>query len=166
MGIRIMTHVDIPQVVALEKQAFAAEGMTTPFARELENRVAAYLVACTGEGAERPARVVGYAGLWFVVDEAHLTSIAVLEDRRRQGIGLKLLRASMLLALERQATMMTLEVRASNAAAQALYQAFGFRKVGVRRGYYTDNREDAYLMTVEGIDSPQYRAQLGRWEGS
>lgn len=151
-----MTQGDIPQVAALERDAFVGEGVTTPFARELANKVATYIVACSDK------HVVGYAGLWFVVDEAHLTSIAVREEKRRQGIGERLLKASLELALERQATMMTLEVRASNRAAQALYQKFGFRKVGVRRSYYSDNHEDAYLMSVEGISDPGYRDKFMR----
>lgn len=141
--VREMTQADIPQVSALERDAFAGEGVTTPFARELANKLATYLVACCEKD------VVGYAGLWFIVDEAHLTSIAVRDEHRRRGIGERLLRASLELALERQATMMTLEVRASNQAAQALYQKYGFRKVGLRRGYYSDNHEDAWLMTVD-----------------
>lgn len=152
--VRPMTQADIPQVAALERDAFVGEGVTTPFARELANKLATYLVASSEKD------VVGYAGLWFIVDEAHLTSIAVREGERRRGIGELLLKASLELVLDRQATMMTLEVRASNQAAQALYEKFGFRKVGVRRGYYSDNHEDAYLMTVEGIDEPDYRQSL------
>jgi ribosomal-protein-alanine N-acetyltransferase len=141
--VREMTQADIPQVAALERDAFAGEGITTPFARELANKLATYLVACCEKD------IVGYAGLWFIVDEAHLTSIAVREEQRRRGIGEQLLKASLQLAAARQAAMMTLEVRASNQAAQALYEKYGFKTVGVRRGYYTDNHEDAYLMTVD-----------------
>jgi ribosomal-protein-alanine N-acetyltransferase len=137
-----MTPADIPLVSALERDAFVGEGVMTPFARELANKLATYLVACSDND------VLGYAGLWFIVDEAHLTSIAVREEQRRRGIGERLLKACLELALERQATMMTLEVRASNRAAQALYEKYGFKTVGVRRGYYSDNHEDAYLMTV------------------
>ena len=151
-----MTTADIPQVAALERDAFVGEGVTTPFARELANKLATYLVASSEHD------VVGYAGLWFIVDEAHLTSIAVREEKRGRGIGGQLLKASLLLALDRKATMMTLEVRASNQAAQALYAKFGFSKVGVRRGYYSDNHEDAYLMTVEGIDEPDYKGRFIR----
>lgn len=154
--VREMTQADIPQVSALERDAFVGEGVTTPFARELANKLATYLVACCEKD------VVGYAGLWFIVDEAHLTSIAVREEQRRRGIGDLLLRASIELALERQATMITLEVRASNQAAQALYEKYGFKKVGLRKGYYSDNHEDAWLMTVEDITDPAFHARLTR----
>ena len=137
--IRTMSPADIPAVAALEREAFASEGIVTPFARELANKLAAYLVA-EGEGA-----VLGYAGLWFIVDEAHLTSIAVRAAERRRGIGRRLLLASLRLALKREATMMTLEVRASNEAAQGLYQRFGFRKVGLRKAYYTEDRKSTRL---------------------
>lgn len=159
--IRPMTLADIPQVASLEREAFASEGVSTPFKRELTNRIASYLVAYrSNAGGVRTNPIVGYAGLWFVIDEAHLTSIAVREDDRGHGIGHRLLHASLVLALEREATLMTLEVRASNKAAQALYEKFGFRKVGVRRAYYSDNHEDAYLMTVEAIDGPDYGERL------
>jgi len=156
--VRRMLPADIPEVVSLEREAFASEGITTPFARELANKVAAYLVACRANGEKET--ILGYAGLWFVVDEAHLTSIAVRAEERRRGIARELMKVCLALALERQTTMMTLEVRASNRPAQALYEEFGFRKVGVRRGYYSDNHEDAHLMTVEGIDDPAYRARV------
>ncbi len=171
--IRPMHPADIPQVVALEHAAFHDQ-LITPFARELNNRLAHYMVAtrptepaqrrgapAAGQrGRRRREAVVGYAGLWFVVDESHLTAIAVDAAERRRGIGTSLMLAALELAIERQAIMMTLEVRASNIAAQTLYQRFGFRKVGVRKGYYSDNHEDAWLMTVEGIAAPEYREKL------
>jgi ribosomal-protein-alanine N-acetyltransferase len=150
--IRAMREGDIPEVAALEREAFASEGVITPFKRELANKLATYLVAY---GPEKKGPIVGYAGLWFIIDEAHLTSLAVRETERSKGIGRRLLMASLQLAVERQATMMTLEVRASNKSAQGLYEKFGFRKVGVRKGYYSDNHEDAYLMTVEGLDQAE-----------
>ena len=156
--IRAMREGDIPEVVALEREAFASEGVITPFRRELANKLATYLVA---SAPEKKAPVVGYAGLWFIIDEAHLTSLAVRETERSKGIGRRLLMASLQLAVQRQATMMTLEVRASNKMAQGLYEKFGFRKVGVRKGYYSDNHEDAYLMTVEGLDQAETIQRFG-----
>lgn len=105
-------------------------------------------------------RRVGYLGLWFVLDEAHVTSVAVRPDVRRQGVARQLMLAAYDAALARECILLTLEVRASNVAAQQLYQTFGLHKAGVRKHYYSDNREDAWLMTVEGIDTPAFREQL------
>ena len=115
-------------------------------------------------GNEVPASgkeyVVGFAGFWFVADEAHITSIAVREEYHRQGIGELLLISVMDLAAELNANIITLEVRASNAAALSLYSKYGFIQVGLRRGYYTDDREDAVLMTAENITSASFQARL------
>ena len=104
--------------------------------------------------------VVGFAGFWFVVDEAHIISIAVREEYRRQGIGELLLISVIDLAIELNARIITLEVRASNTTALSLYYKYGFIQVGLRPGYYTDNREDAVLMTAEDIASALFQARL------
>ena len=164
-----MREEDIPQLVQLEQEAFPDQGPGISFHRELHNRLASYIVACraignrVAEGESSPeGEVLGYAGLWFVLDEAHLISIAVGEAHQRQGVGHQLLAAALDLAREKAAATMTLEVRVSNTSAQALYEKFGFKRVGVRRGYYTDNHEDAYLLTVEHLDSDEYSAHLER----
>ena len=165
-AIRPMAKEDIPEVEALEREAFPTQTPATSFHRELTNRLTGYLVAYhnrpeAGAGPTGSQReILGYAGLWFMVDEAHLTALAVGEAHRRRGIGRRLLMASLKLAIEKKATLMTLEVRVSNREARALYEKFGFKRVGVRRAYYTDNREDAFLMTVESIDATDYRATL------
>ena len=112
----------------------------------------------------QPAReyILGFAGLWLMAGEAHITNIAVRESYRRQGMGELLLIALIDLAVELGANLMTLEVRASNTTAQSLYAKYGFIEVGLRRGYYTDNREDGVLMTIEDITSAPVRADLHR----
>jgi ribosomal-protein-alanine N-acetyltransferase len=100
--------------------------------------------------------ILGFAGLWFMVDEAHLANIAVREDYRHQGIGERLLISAIELSIEHAARHFTLEVRASNKIAQAMYRKYGLIEVGKRRGYYIDNKEDAVIMTVEGITSTPY----------
>jgi ribosomal-protein-alanine N-acetyltransferase len=111
-------------------------------------------------GRERPTAptqfILGFAGLWFMVDEAHLANIAVREDYRQQGIGERLLIASIELAIEHEGRFFTLEVRASNKIAQAMYRKYGLIEVGTRRAYYIDNKEDAVIMTAEGITSTPY----------
>jgi ribosomal-protein-alanine N-acetyltransferase len=95
-----------------------------------------------------------------MTDEAHITGIAVRESLRGKGLGELLLMASIELAMRRQSRVVTLEVRASNHVAQSLYTKYGFSQVGLRKGYYSDNHEDAYIMTTGPISSPAYNEQL------
>ena len=105
-------------------------------------------------------RVLGFASIWVMADEAHLTNIAVRLSHRRQGIGELLLISIIELAAELKADFLTLEVRASNIPAQELYKKYGFTQVGLRRGYYTDNREDAVVMSTESLSSPSFRERF------
>ena len=118
----------------------------------------------SGNEPQPPAReyILGFAGLWLMAREAHITNIAVRESYRRQGMGELLLIALIDLALELGAHLMTLEVRASNTDAQSLYAKYGFIEVGLRRNYYTDNREDGVLMTIEDVTSAPVQADLRR----
>ncbi len=104
--------------------------------------------------------ITGFAGFWIMANEAHLTTIAVRERYRRQGIGELLLISAIGLATKLNARFITLEVRASNTAAQKLYYKYGFVQTGLRHGYYIDNREDAVLMSTEKIISAPFQAHL------
>jgi ribosomal-protein-alanine N-acetyltransferase len=148
---------DIPAVHAIESASFPTPWPPYAFRGELEtNRMAHYLVVRAG------ARIVAYAGIWLMVDEAHVTTFAVLPAYRRRGIGGRLLSEVIELAAQLGATVVTLEVRLSNAGARRLYQQFGFRPVGVRPRYYSDNGEDALIMTTEGLDRPEMQALRAR----
>jgi ribosomal-protein-alanine N-acetyltransferase len=115
------------------------------------------------EGAETSGEpIVGFVGIWLALDEAHIVTIAVRESHRGRGIGELLLIAAIALATLNDQEVVTLEVRASNQAAQALYEKYGFRKVGVRHRYYSDNHEDAVIMTTDSIHSAPYQALLQR----
>lgn len=107
-------------------------------------------------------QILGFVGLWFMVDEAHIVTIAVAESQRRRGLGEMLLIAAIELAQRRGQEAMTLECRVSNTAAQALYEKYGFRRVGVRKRYYTDNDEDALIMTTFPIRTLEYQAEFER----
>lgn len=102
--------------------------------------------------------VIGIAGFWVMVNEAHITTIAVRNAYRRQGVGERLLIAIIEMAIGLNADVVTLEVRASNKQAQALYHKYGFQRVGVRRAYYTDNGEDAILMSTDSLTSPFFKS--------
>jgi len=115
-----------------------------------------------GEEVPPPPKdyIVGIAGFWVMVDEAHITTIAIRDAYRRRGIGEWLLISIIDMAAQLKAKVITLEVRASNKQAQALYQKFGFQKVGLRRAYYTDNGEDALLMTTDPLTSVTFQSYL------
>jgi [ribosomal protein S18]-alanine N-acetyltransferase len=146
---------DIPAVLEIEQASFTTPWPPEAFHQELRhNRFARYEVARQG-GA-----VVGYAGVWLMVDEAHITTFAVHPDWRRQGVGSRLMLAMLVVAEELGADRMTLEVRVSNTAAQALYQAHGFAIAGRRERYYTDDGEDAYIMTTPPLGSAAMRESM------
>jgi len=148
---------DIPAVHEIERASFAAPWPTYAFKQELEaNRLARYIVARDGE------RIVGYAGLWLMVDEAHITTFAVAPDCRQQGVGRHMLTEMLRIAAAVGASVATLEVRVSNVPARRLYEKYGFRPVGVRPRYYTDNNEDALIMTTGELSSREMRGRLSR----
>lgn len=139
--IELMKVEDLDQVMEIERLSFTNPWSKNSFFLELTtNDLATYLVA------KIDGRVVGYAGMWLVVGEAHVTNVAVHPDFRKKGIGELLMRSLITIAKESRAKMMTLEVRKSNDVARNLYAKLGFEPVGIRRGYYTDNREDAVIM--------------------
>ncbi len=143
-----MTLADIPAVHHIEQASFPVPWPDYAFSQEIQaNRLAHYLVVRAG------GETVGYGGMWLMVDEAHVTTFAVLPAWRRQGIGGRLLLALMQLARDQGARVATLEVRISNRAARSLYAQFGFRPVGVRPRYYSDNGEDALIMTTGALAS-------------
>ena len=100
--------------------------------------------------------IAGYVSVWYQGEEAHITEIAVRESMRGNGIGELLLIGSLRAAVEYGSKVMTLEVRVSNFIAQRLYEKYGFKSVGTRKGYYSDNREDAAIMTTSPIDTEEY----------
>lgn len=146
---------DVAAVHEIERLSFRTPWPAYAFEQELDgNRLARYLVARAGD------EVVGFGGLWMMVDEAHITTIGVHPGWRRQGVGRRLLLNLAELAAAIRARRMTLEVRPSNEAAQALYRAFGFDVVGRRPRYYTDDGEDALVMTTPDLTDPRMRRVL------
>jgi ribosomal-protein-alanine N-acetyltransferase len=190
--VRFMGRQDLSQVTKIDREAFPNEWPPTNFARELENKMAHYIVAYEVQGtqtepalkvpegekssgiferlknifsrgqssgdkpAEEEPLIVGYAGMWIMADEAHITSIASRTDWRHKGIGEILLINLIELARKHKARIVTLEVRVSNQVAQNLYYKFGFDKLGVRKGYYLNDKEDAIIMSTEYIGSPSF----------
>src|SRR2546425_4082356 len=106
------------------------------------------------------ASIIGFAGLWLMVDEAHITTIAMHPDSRRRGLGEFMLVGLIDIAYSISAKWVTLEVRVSNYSAQNLYRKYGFREAGLRHRYYSDNQEDALIMWTDEINSPAYKQKF------
>jgi len=145
-----MTVDDVPAVAAIDRQSFPLPWSANSFRSELTTNPAAYLLVAE-QTVDGGRRIAGYAGYWLVVDEAHLSTLAVDPGSRRRGLGERILREAMRQAARQGAEMMTLEVRVSNDPARRLYEKYGFRVVGRRPRYYQDNLEDAILMTREHL---------------
>jgi [ribosomal protein S18]-alanine N-acetyltransferase len=141
---------DLDEVLAIEQASFTMPWSRGAFLYEMQqNRVARCWVARDDE-----THVIGYLCLWEVVDEVHITNVAVRPDARRQGIARGLLRTVLDDARGRAFKLVVLEVRPSNDHARSLYESFGFRVVGRRRGYYYDTGEDALVMEIGLRDGP------------
>lgn len=194
--IRPMRRGDVDQVNEIDHEAFPTQWPPPNYQRELQNKLAHYIVICDEDKtAELPEvntprngnsglvsrlrrlfgrnhisevppaerhHVIGFAGFWLLAGEAHITGIAVREAYQRQGLGELLLISVTDLAKELKARIITLEVRASNTSAQNLYAKHGFARTGVRRGYYTDNKEDGILMSTQDITSTAFQTHLQR----
>ena len=112
------------------------------------------------ESFPQDALLLGYGGFWFLIDEAHITTLGVRPEWRGRGLGELLLISLIEGALERGALTVSLEVRVSNSTAQSLYAKYGFQRVGRRKAYYSDNREDADIMTITNVASSAYERHL------
>lgn len=143
-----LTVEDLAEVAIIESVSFTAPWPTSAYKTELTtNRLARYL------GARLDGELVGFGGIWLMVDEAHVTTMAVLPEHRRAGVATALLLELLQEARRGGARVATLDVRVSNADAQRLYRSFGFIEVGQRVRYYDDNGEDALIMTTAELAS-------------
>ena len=150
-----MRRRDLRKVMAIEQVVFPEPWSHAVFVSELALRTGrAYRVARDGR------EMVGYIGLMFVEDEAHVTTVAVAPGHQGQGIGTRIMLGAMRIALDAGCRQVSLEVAVGNGRAQALYRRFGFVPVGVRKNYYQKTGEDAYVMWAYDIDSPAYAARL------
>ncbi len=146
MEYRLMKLDDIAAIVEIEQEVFTAPWTAEAFRNELTNNMfAKYMVL------EMDGDVAGYGGMWLIIDEAHVTNIALRSQYQGQGYGKALLRELMKTASYLGARRMTLEVRVSNERAQSLYRKMGFVPSGVRPNYYSDNMEDALIMWADLI---------------
>ena len=161
LRVEAMRVEDLPRIHLIEQASFSTPWPPHAYRTELEkNRLAHYLVLRAEE------TVVGYAGVWLMVDEAHITTFAVDPRWRRRGIGERLLLAVLDLARAQRAREATLEVRLSNIPARRLYEKYGFRPVGLRPNYYSDDHEDALIMTTEPLEGRSMRERIDRLQAA
>jgi ribosomal-protein-alanine N-acetyltransferase len=161
ISVEPMTIDDLEAVHAIERASFSVPWPDDAYRNELRtNRLASYVVARAGD------EIVGFGGLWVMVDEAHITTFAVDPRWRRRGVGEWLLLGLLARAVGRNAREATLEVRLSNMPARRLYEKYGFRPVGIRPRYYSDNGEDALIMTTDALAAPAMRERLARLQAA
>lgn len=141
--IRKMTQHDINSVLEIEEASFPVPWSHDSFMSEIRNPLALYLVV------EEGPLIQGYGGVWKIFDEAHITNVAVHPRARKRGVGEMLMNRIIEVMILQGVIWLTLEVRPSNDSARNLYERLQFRQVGVRKGYYSDNGEDAIIMTKE-----------------
>lgn len=140
---RYMREQDIDQILEVEHASFTTPWSREAFMNELyNNKFAVYIVL------EEDKKIIGYCGAWIVIDEAHVTNVAILPEYRGRKLGEELLKKLMSVAMEMGTKSMTLEVRVSNHVAQSLYRKLGFQNGGIRKNYYSDNQEDGLVMWV------------------
>ena len=142
---RKMTVADIDGVLKIEQEAFSLPWTRDAFVQEMTTNLHAYYLVAE----DQDQQIVGFCGMWLVMDESHITNVAVTEQVKGQGIGEGLMREAIRVGKETGAVLMTLEVRVSNTIAQNLYRKLDFQNGGIRKGYYSDNLEDALVMWVE-----------------
>lgn len=144
----------LDQILEIEKSAYGSHHWSKDsFTMEIGNQLGNYFCAFD----KKTNKLVGYCGFWIVFDEGHITTIAVHPDYKKKKIGERLLRHIIDTGYEKNAKWFTLEVRASNITAQNLYYKYDFKSIGVRRGYYQDNGEDALIMWTENIWSSGFK---------
>jgi ribosomal-protein-alanine N-acetyltransferase len=154
-----MRRRDLRRVMAIEQVVFPEPWSHGVFVSELSlRRGRAYRVARLGR------ETVGYVGLMFVEEEAHVTTVAVAPEHQGRGVGTQIMLGALRIAREEGARQVSLEVAVGNERAQSLYRRFGFVPVAIRKNYYQLTGEDAYVMWAYDIDSAAYRERLGRIE--
>lgn len=155
MRIEPMTDGDVKEVLRIEQRSFTTTWPSNAFYQELhENKLAHYFVGRIGD------RIVSYGGIWIILEDSHVTTIAVVPEYRGRKLGEMMLLYLLDRAMEGGASWMTLEVRESNAVAQELYRKYGFTTVSTRKSYYSDNGENALVMWAGNLKSQLYKNRL------
>lgn len=155
LQIEAMRAEDIPTVLDIESVSFTTSWPANAFANEIgENKLAHYYVGRVD------GKIVAYGGIWVILEDSHITTIAVRPEHRGRGLGEQMLVHLLDEAMGRGASWITLEVRESNEVAQRLYRKYGFTNVSIRRAYYSDNNENAVVMWAGNLRGQLYRNRL------
>lgn len=157
LALEPMREADVPAVQEIERRIFTTPWPRNAYYRELSSRNSAYYIVLRREDEEDRSTIVAYGGMWRMYDEAHVTTIGVREDLQRLGYGRIVFAGLVQAAYDMGAKWVTLEVRSSNASAIRMYEGYGFKVIGRRKGYYTDNGEDAIVMWSDSIVAPTFR---------
>ncbi|MHB1001891.1 MAG: ribosomal protein S18-alanine N-acetyltransferase [Armatimonadota bacterium] len=158
MQIERMKYEDVEQVAALDEICFPTPWSVSAYATETHNPAGYYIVARENE------TIIGYAGEWLIMDEAHITTIGVAPEHRGKKIGERLLVDILEEAIHRGARRATLEVRKNNTVAQNLYVKYHFHAVSIRKGYYTNNNEDAIVMWIDDMWDPGFLKNFRKYK--
>jgi len=163
INVRLMTEIDLDYVRKIEHEAYDTDFWSRrTFEEELVNGFSEYLIAEIVDDKQK-GQILGFAGVWFMKDQLHLVTLAVLPACQKIGIGSILLLNCFGLAISADMQSIVLEVRESNIAAQNLYKRFGFKKIGKLSKYYRDNDEDAIVMATQSLDSMVIKSLLREW---
>jgi ribosomal-protein-alanine N-acetyltransferase len=159
LTISLMRNEDVRAVLRIESLSFTTSWPLNAFTSEInDNKLAHYFVGRLGEGEHAP--IVAYGGIWVILEDSHITTIAVHPDFRGRRYGEQMLQFLLREAIERGAAWITLEVRESNDVAQRLYRKYGFTVVSTRKAYYSDNNENALVMWAGNLRGDLYRNRL------
>jgi ribosomal-protein-alanine N-acetyltransferase len=161
LQIQTLTTDNLSQLLELDKACFGGLWTMEGYRRELESPNSHFLGLFSPVSSNE---LLGMGCFWSIVDEAHITILAVHPQYQRQGLGQALLYSLLKTACDIGMEQATLEVRVSNEVAISLYQKFGFKTAGRRRGYYKDNNEDALILWLSGLQTPQFIQNLDKWE--
>lgn len=166
LDIKSLTPSKVPEIVALDQLCLGGLWTAEAYLREIDspNSTLMILQLQDHQVEDHKEQIIGMACLWSIVDEAHITLLGVHPDYRRQGLGQLLLFTLLEDAIARQLKWATLEVNENNLGAINLYQKYGFKVAGKRKGYYQPVGEDALVLWLKEIELPEFQSNLARWQ--
>ena len=164
LEIKSVTAAQVPEIVALDRLCIGGLWKADAYLREINSPRSSLLSLGIKSSYDREFKTIGMGCLWAIVDEAHITLLAIAPEYRRQGLGQLLLTTLLQDAIARQLEWPTLEVNVNNSGAIALYQKYGFEVVGTRKGYYQPAGDDAAILWLKEVQSREFKSRLARWQ--
>jgi [ribosomal protein S18]-alanine N-acetyltransferase len=163
--IKLLTAAEVPEVVELDQICLGGLWKAEAYLREIESDKSTFIILCIENyEVEQQPQIIGMGSLWSIVEEAHITLLAVHPEYRRQGLGQLLLLTLLKDAIARQLERATLEVNEHNLAAINLYQKYGFQIAGSRKNYYQPAGDDALVLWLKGIQQDRFKINLRQWQ--